>query len=145
MSIVGRYFFPATVAQSAEHLTRNEDVRGSIPRGGSNPMLCGSAADFKRLAPDMPKCAGLQAALSGDPRMESIRDYFECDECGNMHFKLVYTFSLRFHGVNFSDHLIYDRLKEESYQCTQCQKTFSDAEIEEGLCRIRNTRMRRSS
>jgi hypothetical protein len=26
----------ATVAQSVEHLTRNEDVRGSIPRGGSN-------------------------------------------------------------------------------------------------------------
>jgi hypothetical protein len=31
----------ATVAQSVEHLTRNEDVRGSIPRGGSNK--------FKRL------------------------------------------------------------------------------------------------
>ena len=26
----------ATVAQSVEHLTRNEDVRGSIPRGGSS-------------------------------------------------------------------------------------------------------------
>jgi hypothetical protein len=29
----------ATVAQSAEHLTRNEDVRGSIPRGGSNCLV----------------------------------------------------------------------------------------------------------
>ena len=29
----------ATVAQMAEHLTRNEDVRGSIPRGGSNDVF----------------------------------------------------------------------------------------------------------
>ena len=27
--------YRATVAQLVEHLTRNEDVRGSIPRGGS--------------------------------------------------------------------------------------------------------------
>lgn len=68
--------------------------------------------------------------------MESIRDYYECDQCGNRRFKLVYTFSLRFHGVNFSDQLIYDRIKEELYQCTECQKTFSKDEIGEGLGRI---------
>jgi DNA-directed RNA polymerase subunit RPC12/RpoP len=72
--------------------------------------------------------------------MKSIRDYFECDECGNRHFKLVYTFSIRFHGVNFSDQLIYDRTKEEFYQCTKCQKTFSKAEIEQGLDKIKDTR-----
>ena len=68
--------------------------------------------------------------------MESIRDYFECGQCGNRRFSLVYTFSLRFHGVNFSDQLIYDNIKEERYQCTECQKTFSKDQIEEGLNRI---------
>jgi ribosomal protein L37AE/L43A len=72
--------------------------------------------------------------------MESIRDYFECDVCGNRRFKLVYTFSLRFHRVNFSDQLIYDRIKEEFYQCTECQKTFSKAQIEEGLGKIKDMR-----
>ena len=33
----------AALAQSVEHLTRNEVVRGSIPRGGSTePRICGS-------------------------------------------------------------------------------------------------------
>lgn len=117
MSIVGPSF-PATVAQSAEHLTRNEDVRGSIPRGGST-------------------------RISGDPGMESIRDYFECDKCGNRRFNLVYTFSLRFHGVNFSDQLIYDKIKEELYQCAECRKTFSRDEIEEGLNRITSRRRKK--
>ncbi len=72
--------------------------------------------------------------------MESICDYFECDECGNTRFKLVHSFSVRFHGVNFSDKLIYDRLKEEFYQCTECEKTFSNEEIEEGLAEIRDKR-----
>jgi hypothetical protein len=39
----------ATVAQSAEHLTRNEDVRGSIPRGGSICFQWPSKVPFRLL------------------------------------------------------------------------------------------------
>jgi hypothetical protein len=64
-------------------------------------------------------------------------DYFKCDECQCRDFKRIYNFSLRFHGVNFSDDLIYDRLTEEVYQCTECNKRFSVDEIEEGLIEIK--------
>lgn len=65
--------------------------------------------------------------------MEPIEDYFFCDECENRDFKRIYNFSIRFHGVNFSDDLIYDKITHERYQCTRCQKIFSVAEIEEQL------------
>jgi hypothetical protein len=39
-NVYSRFDFRATVAQMAEHLTRNEDVRGSIPRGGSISNHC---------------------------------------------------------------------------------------------------------
>lgn len=65
--------------------------------------------------------------------MSDIRDYFLCDSCANKHFKRIYNFSVRFHGVNFSDDLIYDKLIEETYQCTKCQKIFSKTHVEEGL------------
>jgi len=65
--------------------------------------------------------------------MAEIQDYFLCENCANKDFKLVYNFSLRFHGVNFSDDLIYDRLVEEIYRCTKCDKVYSRKQIEEGL------------
>lgn len=65
--------------------------------------------------------------------MGSIEDYFLCDECENRDFKRIYNFSIRFHGVNFSDDLIYEKITDERYQCTKCQKIFSITEIEEGL------------
>jgi len=69
---------------------------------------------------------------------EDIQDFFICDNCAGRDFSLVYNFSIRFHGVNFSDELIYDKLVEEIYQCTRCLKTFTKQDIEAGLARIKN-------
>ena len=69
--------------------------------------------------------------------MNSIQDFFVCDECENKNFKLIYNFSLLFHGVNFSDDLIYDKIIDEKYQCTQCLKTFSKDQIETGLAGLK--------
>ena len=70
--------------------------------------------------------------------MEVIHDYFLCDGCKCKDFKLIYNFSLKFHGINFSDDLIYDRLIDEIYQCVSCQKTFTKDQIEEGLQKIKS-------
>ncbi|MFC1883710.1 hypothetical protein ACFL2O_02965 [Thermodesulfobacteriota bacterium] len=72
--------------------------------------------------------------------MGEIRDYFLCDSCQNKNFNLVYTFSIRFHGVNFSDDLIYDKIIEELYQCTHCQKTFTKEQVDKSLMEIRKSR-----
>ena len=72
--------------------------------------------------------------------MNTFRDYFLCDSCQGKDFRLVYSFSLRFHGVNFSDDLIYDELTEETYQCTGCEKVFRRKNIEEGLMEIKKQR-----
>ena len=72
--------------------------------------------------------------------MKEIQEFFMCDSCMNKDFKLVYNFSLRFHGVNFSDDLIYDRCIDEIYECTKCSKTFSKKQIEEGLTAIKRKR-----
>ena len=72
--------------------------------------------------------------------MTEIQDYFLCENCANKDFKLVYNFSLRFHGVNFSDDLIYDRLIEEIYRCTKCDKVYSRKRIEAGLEEIKRKR-----
>lgn len=69
--------------------------------------------------------------------MNEIRDYFLCTNCKNKDFKLFYNFSLRFHRVNFSDDLIYDKLTEETYQCINCEKTYTKKQIEEGLYKLR--------
>ena len=69
--------------------------------------------------------------------MDYIQEFFSCDACENRDFKRIYNFSLRFHGINFSDALVYDRLIDEIYQCTKCSKTFSIEEIEEGLSKIK--------
>ena len=72
--------------------------------------------------------------------MDELRDYFLCDSCSNKYFKRIYNFSLRFHGVNFSDDLIYDQLTDEVYQCTKCHKTFTKKQIESGLAAIKKKR-----
>ena len=72
--------------------------------------------------------------------MEEIQDYFLCEKCANKDFKLVYNFSLRFHGVNFSDDLIYDRQIEEIYHCTNCDKVYSKNQIQTALNEIKNNR-----
>jgi hypothetical protein len=69
--------------------------------------------------------------------MTSYVDHFECDNCQCRDFKRIYNFSLRFHGVNFSDDLIYDRVTDEIYECTQCKKRFSFDEIEKRMAMIR--------
>ena len=72
--------------------------------------------------------------------MGFIQDYFLCEECQNKDFKRIYNFSMRFQGVNFSDELIYERLNEEIYQCTKCNRTFSKEEIEDGLALFKKNR-----
>ena len=76
--------------------------------------------------------------------MEYIQDYFCCDNCSNRDFKLIYNFSIRFYGVNFSDDLIYDRLTDEIFQCTKCLKTFTKSAIDENLTELKKTRISRS-
>jgi hypothetical protein len=72
--------------------------------------------------------------------MGEIRDYFVCDNCKSKNFSLVYTFSVRFHGVNFSEDLIYDKIVEELYQCTNCEKVFTKKQVETALTEIRKER-----
>lgn len=76
--------------------------------------------------------------------MTSYTDYFVCDNCQCRDFKRIYNFCLRFHGVNFSDDLIYDRVTSEIYECTQCKKRFSIEEIEDQMTAIRQTYRQRS-
>jgi hypothetical protein len=72
--------------------------------------------------------------------MVEFRDYFVCENCRNKDFRVICNFSLRFHKVNFSDDLIYDDLSEERFQCTQCQKTYTKTEVQEGLAELRKRR-----
>ncbi len=72
--------------------------------------------------------------------MDFIQDYFLCEECQNKDFKRIYNFSLRFHGVNFSEELVYDKITDEIYQCTKCAKTFTIDQIEEKLAERKKLR-----
>ncbi|NLA74053.1 MAG: hypothetical protein GX846_01005 [Deltaproteobacteria bacterium] len=65
--------------------------------------------------------------------MDVINEFFECKECGGRDFHRNYHFSLRFHSVNFSDSLVYDRLVDEVYQCNNCKTKYSIEEINEVL------------
>lgn len=75
--------------------------------------------------------------------MEDIQDFFLCDNCAGKDFKLVYNFCVKYHGVNFSDHLIYDKVIDEQFQCTNCEKIYSREEIEAGLTKLRKIRIKR--
>ena len=72
--------------------------------------------------------------------MENMKDSFLCNSCENKNFSLVYNFSIRFHGVNFSDDLIYDSLTEELYECTKCRMIFTKKQIEEGITTLKKKR-----
>jgi len=74
--------------------------------------------------------------------METIKDYFLCDNCKNKDFIKIYNFSTQFRSVNFSDNLIYDDLIEEIYQCTQCHRTFSKQQIHTRLKKITDERLK---
>ena len=75
--------------------------------------------------------------------MDELQDYFLCNECGNTKFRPVYSFSLRFHSVNFSDNLVYDEAVDESYECTNCNKMYSKQDIKEKLADYRRLRSNR--
>ena len=87
---------------------------------------------------DVPS-VGKRTFLEG-VRMDEIHDYFSCENCSNKDFKLVYNFSVRFHGVNFSDDLIYDTLTEEIYHCTKCNKAYTKRQIDERLTEFKRKR-----
>lgn len=72
--------------------------------------------------------------------MEVIQDYFVCDGCKSKDFTRIYNFSMRFCTVNFSDELIYDRLTDEIYQCTRCNKTFTKEQIDTVLAEFKKKR-----
>ena len=72
--------------------------------------------------------------------MEIIQDYFLCDDCQNKDFKLIYSFKIEFHGVNFSEDLIYDKVTDELYQCTKCKKTFTSDQVDGVLNAIKQKR-----
>ncbi len=67
-------------------------------------------------------------------------DYFECEKCGNLEFRPVYSFSLRFHTVNFSDNLIYERVNEERFECTRCNARYTKDEIRQRLRELKRKR-----
>jgi len=69
--------------------------------------------------------------------MEVIHEFFQCSECDGKDFIRIYNFSLRFHSVNFSESLVYDRLIDEIYQCNNCKKRYTMDQIGEGLDRIK--------
>ncbi len=69
--------------------------------------------------------------------MDFFQEYFLCDGCQNRDFTRVYKFSIGFHGVNFSDELIYDEVTDETYQCTKCNKIYTVDQIKEGLAEIK--------
>ena len=76
--------------------------------------------------------------------MNSLHDYFVCEDCGNKDFKPIYNFSVRFYGVNFSDELIYDKLTDETYQCTHCAKVYTTEQIESNLARLKKLRKKQA-
>ncbi|MGD8226202.1 MAG: hypothetical protein PVH82_08855 [Desulfobacteraceae bacterium] len=72
--------------------------------------------------------------------MEIMEDYFLCDDCQNKDFKLIYNFKIKFHGVNFSEDLIYDKVTDKLYQCTKCKKTFTMDQVDGFLNEVKQKR-----
>ena len=72
--------------------------------------------------------------------MDFLEDFFLCDKCQNRDFKRIYNFSIRFHGVNFADELIYDKRTNETYQCTKCSKIFTKHQIDERMNELKKRR-----
>ena len=76
--------------------------------------------------------------------MDFVEDHFLCGKCQNRNFKRIYSFSIRFHGVNFSDDLIYEKRTEETYQCTECARTYTNEQIREKLEELKAARRQSS-
>jgi hypothetical protein len=72
--------------------------------------------------------------------MDVYRDFFSCSACECRTFRQIYSFSVVFHTVNFSDDLIYDRSTEESFECTRCGKVYSKEEVEAKLREFKRVR-----
>jgi hypothetical protein len=72
--------------------------------------------------------------------MDSTKDYFLCDGCQNKDFARIHNFSMLFYTVNFSDDLVYERLTEETYQCTRCNKIFTRENIDKTLTEFKKKR-----
>lgn len=64
---------------------------------------------------------------------QQLAETFLCNECGGKYFIKVYTFSIRFKEVDFSDDLIYDKLEDERYMCGECRATYSQVEVDDTL------------
>jgi hypothetical protein len=75
-------------------------------------------------------------------QMDTIKDYFLCDNCKNKNFIKIYTFSTQLRRVNFADNLIYDETTEEIYQCTHCNRTFSKHQIATRLKEVKDERLK---
>lgn len=60
-------------------------------------------------------------------------EHFRCKNCGNIEFRPIFTFSLRFYTVNFSDDLIYEHVNKETFECTKCNAKYTKDEINQGL------------
>jgi nitrate reductase cytochrome c-type subunit len=63
--------------------------------------------------------------------MGSMKEYFLCDNCQGRDFVRLYSFSVSFRRVNFSDDLVHDEVKEEIYRCTQCHISRSPGLVSE--------------
>lgn len=66
-----------------------------------------------------------------------LTETFSCRQCGAEEFIRVYTFSIRFREVNFSEDPIYDKLEGERYRCASCGETYDPKEVEEVLRRAK--------
>lgn len=62
-----------------------------------------------------------------------ISETFLCNDCGGKYFLKVYTFSIRFKEVDFSDEMIYDKMEDERYMCGACRTTYSQKEVDDTL------------
>lgn len=96
-------------------------------------MGFGKRGGFSKFFTDVPN-------LEKGEEMEYIQEYFLCDSCKGKDFTPIHNFSISFHGVNFSDELIYDEVTEEIYKCTKCEKVFTPKEITEALAEIKRKR-----
>jgi hypothetical protein len=68
--------------------------------------------------------------------MKEHRKNFRCDVCKNGRFEKIYTFSIDFRTVNFTDDIIYDIVDECFYMCKDCGELYTEEEIRDSLKNI---------
>jgi hypothetical protein len=135
---VPQQYYYCTRNLRQQSLQETSGLSWSLPIQGAS--LLGCFINSRWSVPGL--LQGEQGFFWGGVGMEELQDYFRCSACQGKDFKVVYHFSLRFHGVNFSDDLIYDRLSEEIYQCANCKKTFKKRDIDDGLTDLIQKRKR---